>query len=58
MKIETPILKRLGPVPFWRGERKCLDSLEVMYRKAIERANRAFSGEIKAKTETGPFADL
>lgn len=40
MKIETPILKRLGPVPFWRGERKCLDSLEVMYRKAIERAER------------------
>ena len=50
MKIETPILKRLGPVPFWRGERKCLDALEVMYRKAIERANRALSGEIKTKT--------
>ena len=49
MKIETPILKRLGPVPFWRGEKKCLDSLEVMYRKAIERAERTLSGGVKAK---------
>jgi len=36
MKIETPILKRLGPVPFWRGEVKCLDALETMYKKAKE----------------------
>jgi len=35
MKIETPILKRLGPVPFWRGEGRCLDELEKMYKKAI-----------------------
>ena len=40
MKIETPILKRLGPVPFWRGERKCLDELEAVYRRAIEDARR------------------
>ena len=40
MKIETPVLKRLGPVPFWRGERKCLDSLEEIYRRAIERARK------------------
>ena len=44
MKIETPILKRLGPVPFWRGERKCLDSLEEMYRKAVERAESVLAG--------------
>ena len=40
MKIETPILKRLGPVPFWRGERRCLDGLEEVYRKAMESARR------------------
>lgn len=40
MKIETPILKKLGPIPFWRGGEKCLDSLERMYRRAIERSNR------------------
>ena len=41
MKIETPILRRLGPVPFWRGEGKCLDELEKLYRKAIESARSA-----------------
>lgn len=51
MKIETPILKRLGPVPFWRGEAKCLDSLEVMYRKAVERANRVLFGAAKTKRD-------
>lgn len=38
MKIETPILRRLGPVPFWRGEQKCLDELERMYRRAAAHA--------------------
>lgn len=38
MKVETPILKRLGPVPFWHGEKKCLDELERMYRKAMSAA--------------------
>jgi len=40
MKIETPILKRLGPIPFWRGEKRCLDALEEIYRKAAEKAER------------------
>jgi len=39
MKIETPILRRLGPVPFWRGETRCLDALERIYRRAIAHAN-------------------
>jgi len=30
----------LGPVPFWRGERRCLDALEEMYRRAQEAAQR------------------
>lgn len=38
MKIETPVLRRLGPVPFWRGTVKCLDELERIYRKAREAA--------------------
>ena len=41
MKIETPILKRLGPVPFWRGEGKCRDELEKLYRQAIAAARSA-----------------
>lgn len=43
MKIETPILKRLGPIPFWRGETKCLDGLEALYRRANEAAHQALS---------------
>ena len=38
MKVETPILKRLGPVPFWRGTGKCLAELERIYTKAIAAA--------------------
>ena len=34
MKIETPILRRLGPVPFWRGSHKCLDQLQRIYNMA------------------------
>ena len=44
MKIETPILKRLGPVPFWRGERKCLDTLETSYKRAMESARTMLYG--------------
>lgn len=38
MKTEVPVLKRLGPVPFWRGEQKCLDALNRIYRLAMESA--------------------
>lgn len=41
MKSEPAVLKRLGPVPFWRGERKCLDLLSEMYSRAMERAQAA-----------------
>ncbi|GEM_PF-1025580 len=43
MKSETPILKRLGPVPFWRGTAKCLDTLEEIYRRAREKASAALA---------------
>ncbi len=38
MKIESPVLRRLGPVPFWRGTVKCLDGLQRIYTKAAEAA--------------------
>lgn len=44
MKIDSPVLKRLGSVPFWRGEKKCLAELNRIYTKAKEAA--------KAKIET------
>ena len=48
MKVETPVLKRLGPVPFWRGEKKCLDELQRIYNRAAdfatEKLGRSLSG--------------
>ena len=38
MKIESAVLRRLGPVPFWRGGKKCLDGLQRFYNKAAEAA--------------------
>ena len=34
MKIESAVLRR----PFWRGEKKCLDELQRIYKKAAEAA--------------------
>lgn len=41
MKNDIPLLKRLGAVPFWRGQDRFLPSLETMYRRAGERAAAA-----------------
>ncbi len=38
MKSESAVLKRLGPVPFWRGERKCMDALADIYARAMDSA--------------------
>ena len=37
-KIESPVLRRLGPVPFWRGEKRCFPELSRIYARAMERA--------------------
>ena len=44
MKIESAVLRRLGPVPFWRGEKRCLDELQRIYKRAAEAALRQVSG--------------
>ena len=45
MKIESTVLKRLGPVPFWRGREKCLAELDKVYRAATARASREIYGD-------------
>ena len=45
MKIESPVLRRLGPVPFWRGTKKCLPELDLVYRRATEAAASALAEE-------------
>ena len=37
-KDDFPVLERLGPVPYWRGELKCMPELRVIYRKARDAA--------------------
>ena len=49
MKIETPLLRRLGPLPFWRGEKKCLPELDRLYKKA-----HSFAVEQREKRVLGP----
>ncbi len=39
-KAEPETLKRLGPIPFWRGQDKCLDALRKLYKQAMETAQR------------------
>ena len=34
MKIESAVLRRMGPLPFWRGSKKLLPELERIYKKA------------------------
>ncbi len=51
MKIETPVLKRLGPVPFWRGREKCLASLEDAYCRAAEKASRLLASSKENRCE-------
>ena len=50
MKIDTPILKRLGPIPFWRGHDRCLDSLEAIYKQAAEKARGALAHETENRS--------
>ena len=48
MKMETPSLRRLGPVPVWRGRERCLDALESVYKRAAEKARRALLASASA----------
>ena len=41
MKIESPVLRRLGPIPFWRGSVKCLDELQRIYTRAEDLAAKS-----------------
>lgn len=40
MKKLPTVLRRLGPIPFWRGEDKCLDALARLYTRAMDAAER------------------
>jgi uncharacterized Zn finger protein len=41
----APLLRRLGPLPFWRGEERFLDALQTVYARAAPRGWAIWSGE-------------
>ncbi len=54
MKNDIPLLKRLGSVPFWRGQDRFLPSLEAMYRRAGERAAAALESSRRPGARKSP----
>lgn len=55
MKQEFEVLKKLGPVPYWRGERKCMDALESVYRAAKAKADAILHREEVAAVPKSAF---
>ena len=41
----APLLKRLGPVPFWRGHERCVDALAKIYERVRPVAQEAVDGK-------------
>ncbi len=41
----APLLRRLGPIPFWRGEARCLDALGKIYKRVRPIAEEAAQGK-------------
>lgn len=57
MKIESPVLLRLGPVPFWRGTKKCLPELDLVYRRARTAAARLLSSDMPPVASAATSSD-
>ena len=51
MKIESAVLRRLGPVPYWRGTTGCLKELDRIYRQAMTEALAALEKTEGAEEE-------
>jgi uncharacterized Zn finger protein len=43
--VAAALPRRLGSLPFWRGEERFLDAMEPIYRDAAERGQEVFSNE-------------
>ena len=54
MKTDFPVLRRLGPVPFWRGEKKCLDELNRIYSRASAAALEALGSQASGASAKAP----
>jgi uncharacterized Zn finger protein len=43
--IAAPLVQRLGPLPFWRGQERFTDTLEHLYARAASRGLIVWSGD-------------
>jgi hypothetical protein len=43
--IDAPLVQRLGPLPFWRGQERFSDTLEHLYARAATRGMTVWSGD-------------
>lgn len=43
--LQSSILKRLGPIPFWRGTARCVDALARIYGRCLPVATDAADGK-------------
>lgn len=43
--IAAPLVQRLGPLPFWRGQERFSDTLEHLYVRAASRGMTVWSGD-------------
>ena len=48
----TALVKRLGPVPFWRGSEKCVDRFSKIYERVAPVALKAASGSVDLRDES------
>jgi len=48
----TALLKRLGPVPFWRGSERCVERLSKIYERVAPTALKAASGSVDLRDES------
>ncbi len=44
--INAPLIRRLGNIPFWKGEKPILESLEEFYKKAAQNGQSILAGDI------------
>lgn len=43
--IPAPLIRRLGPLPFWRGGERFMETMEHLYERAAARGWRVWSGQ-------------
>jgi len=41
----APLVRRLGPLPFWRGEERFIDAMQTVYSRAAPRGWAVWTGE-------------